>query len=191
MNLCLRQADQCYEPFEYVLFDQVFSTPAIDVLLAWMKTTIHWQLAETDFYEQYEFSIDDITLPSSIKFLNNGAFRSSVSKVLESSFGSNLGGHGRLVAHKLLAGQHIGIHNDVTEGGESFRFTIQINDGLEEKDGGFFLLFNSERGTDVHRILRPANNSAIAFKISEKSNHAVSKMHGGVRYSLVFSFDER
>ena len=53
------------------------------------------------------------------------------------------------------------------------------------------MLFNSDNPKDIHRIVRPISGSAIGFEIGENSNHAVSRLHGGERYTLVYSFYSR
>jgi 2OG-Fe(II) oxygenase superfamily len=93
-----------------------------------------------------------------------------------------------LVAHKLVPGQRIAIHNDYLVGEETHRLTVQLNRGLCDADGGLFLLFNSSDASDIHRILRPLSGSAIAFAIGPDSHHAVSRLHSGERYTLVYSF---
>jgi hypothetical protein len=50
------------------------------------------------------------------------------------------------------------------------------------------LFFNSPEPTDVHKVFRPANNSAVAFAISHDSYHAVTTIRGSERYTLVYSF---
>ena len=66
--------------------------------------------------------------------------------------------------------------------------SLQLNRGLSDADGGFFMLFSSSDPADVHKVIRPASLSALAFEISPTSYHAISQMHGNVRYSVVFSF---
>ena len=180
-----------FDPFEYSLFDRVFSDHSLNSLISWLKVVPNWKLTETDFYEQYEFSVDEMELPDSVAFLNQSNFRDELAKTAFEPFGAKFLEQSSLIAHKLLPGQHIGIHNDVIEGGESHRLTIQLNEGLQYLDGGYFMLFDSCNAADVHRVLKPASNSGIAFAISEKSNHAVTQVHNGVRFSLVFSFHER
>ena len=188
MNLARRRTQLQERPFPYVLFDAVFSPNEIDSLLTWLENSEDWVLVETDFYEQYEFCIDDAALPTSVAFLQAPTFRGSVKAEMEALFSTGLSSHIRVLAHKLIPGQHIGIHNDVIDSGESHRFTVQLNGGLAEDAGGYFMLFNSYDPSDVHRILRPINNTAIAFSLSENSNHAVSRQHFGIRYTLVFCF---
>ena len=88
----------------------------------------------------------------------------------------------------MIPGQRIAIHNDYLGGHESHRLTIQFNRGLRDRDGGLFVLFNSDDPKDIHRIIRPVAGSGLGFEIGENSNHAVSRLHHGVRYTLVFSF---
>ena len=49
------------------------------------------------------------------------------------------------------------------------------------------MLFNSADPTDIHKLFRPVNLSGLLFEISAASHHAVSQVHGGARYSLIYS----
>ena len=93
--------------------------------------------------------------------------------------------------HKLVPGQRIRIHNDFIPGEETHRLLIQLNRGWHDDQGGFLMLFNSADPSDVHRVLSPSHDSVVGFAISESSNHAVSTIHGGERFTLVFSFYAR
>lgn len=176
------------EPFRYFLSDAFFSAELEDGLLDWLEHGAPWRLVETDFYEQYEFDMLRAELPSAIAPLAAPEMLDRLRKKLELSFGTALSQDVELVAHRLIPGQRIAIHNDVREGGETHRLTVQLNRGLQDKDGGFFMLFNSDDAADVHRILRPISGSAIGFEISERSHHAVSRLSGGLRFTLVYSF---
>lgn len=188
MSLNLQLADFRRSPFPYGVFTSVFTTQANADVLCWLEHSDKWRLAKTDFYEQYEFCADDLAYPDTVAFLGCPRFREELCQQLGVIFEDQLFDHLQIIAHKLIPGQHIGIHNDVISGGETHRLTVQLNRGQCESDGGFFMLFDSSDPSDVHRVLRPTNNSAIAFAISEQSNHAVSTQHSGVRYSLVFCF---
>ena len=107
-------------------------------LLTWLENSQDWVLVETDFYEQYEFCIDDATLPSAVAFLQSDTFRARLKAQIDALFSAKLSNYIRVVAHKLIPRQHIGIHNDVVDSGESHRFTVQLNSGLAE-DGGRLL----------------------------------------------------
>ena len=80
---------------------------------------------------------------------------------------------------------------DYLVGEETHRLIVQLNRGLRDEDGGFFMLFNSFEPQDVYRILRPVGGSGIGFEIGLNSNHAVSQIHRGERYTLVYSFYAR
>ena len=190
MTLSVTLADARTKPFPYAIFSSIFPDTTAAALLSWLQGTDCWQLARTDFYEQYEFCIDDIWLPEPIRFLQDLGFRNSLKTQMESLFSTTLLPDITAFAHKLTPTQHIGIHNDLLNGGESYRLTVQINEAGRTFEGGLFMLFNSQDVEDVHRILKPIHNSAVAFAISERSYHAVTKQHVGERYTIVFSFQQ-
>lgn len=180
--------DQSELPFRYFLVTDCLDQTIEQDLLAWFEGEAPWKLVETDFYEQYEFYFFDSNLPSSLTSLISAdslaRLRETVEKLLKCRLSENI----NLVAHKMVQGQHIAIHNDYLSGEESHRLTVQVNRGLNDEDGGFFMLFSSRNAADVHRVLRPVSGSAIGFEISPNSHHAVSSLHGGERYTLVYSF---
>lgn len=175
-------------PFRYILWQRCLPLSLERALLEWFDNNAPWQLVTTDFYEQYEFSMFDAALPDGLSQLislkNLSVLREEISEI----FKVNLDERIKFVAHKLIPGQRIGIHNDYLTGEETHRFIIQVNRGLLDEDGGFLMLFNKFDPEDIHRIIRPISGSAIGFEISEKSNHAVSKVYRGKRFTLVYSF---
>ena len=188
MNLHLSLAEFRSKPFPYALFDSVFSDTTYGPLLTWLENTKLWNLAKTEFYEQYEFSLVHAPLPLAAQFLVGVPFKSTLRTRMQELFSVPLSPSVTVLAHKLTPGQHIGIHNDMRCRGESHRLTVQLNRDLKEADGGYFMLFNSGDVGDIHRILLPVKNSALAFAISEESHHAVSSQRRGIRYTIVFSF---
>ena len=183
-----RVRDRASRPFCHLVLERVFLATVADRLLAWLEREPPWRLVETDFYEQHEFSLLDTELPTPLAHLVEPAGLEVVRSFIEEEFGCRLTDRVDLVAHKLLPGQRIAIHNDYLVGEDTHRLTIQLNRGLSDEDGGFFVLFNSFDPADIYRIFRPLNNTAIAFQISTKSHHAVSRLRGGERYTLVYSF---
>lgn len=180
--------DAARVPFHYFVATRCIDPLIEEALLAWFETDAPWRLVEHDFYEQYEFSLLDAALPERAAPLVLPMELDSVRNAIGRHFGTTLSRRIGLVAHKLISGQRIGIHNDFLVGGETHRLTIQLNRGLRDEDGGYFMLFNSFNAEDVHRILRPVSGSAIGFEIGPASHHAVSRVHGGERYTLVYSF---
>lgn len=187
-ELPLMVTEERRAPFHYFLAARCLSKSLELSLLNWLETAAPWQLKETDFYEQYEFSLLSVDLPDDVRALTSDAALGAARHRMEQIFSCALTERVELVAHKLIAGQRIAIHNDYLPGEETHRLTIQLNRGLQDDDGGFFMLFNSFDASDVHRIVRPVSNSGIGFEIGPASNHAVSRVHGGARYTLVYSF---
>ena len=175
-------------PFPYFLAEGCFTPAAQNAMLGWLETDAPWRLVSQDFYDQYEFSMFDADVPAAAASLIDPTGLSEMRGVVGRQFGATLGPRVDLVAHKLVAGQRIGIHNDHLPAGETHRLTIQLNRGLADGDGGYLMLFNSDDAADVHRILRPVSGTGVGFAIGPGSHHAVSRMHGGERYTLVYSF---
>lgn len=181
-------AESVDAPFRYFLAARCLSPETEAALLEWFEGDAPWRLVETDFYEQFEFDLRDADLPQPLGELVAPDTLDGLRLRMEAALGDPLGPDVQAVAHRLDPGQRIAIHNDVREGGETHRLTIQLNRGLADEDGGFFMLFGSDDPSDVHRILRPVSGSAIGFAIDASSHHAVSRLHGGTRFTLVFSF---
>jgi Rps23 Pro-64 3,4-dihydroxylase Tpa1-like proline 4-hydroxylase len=178
----------CSEPFSYAVSARAFDDGVSSDILTWLESKAPWKLVETDFYEQFEFSFLDAEVPAGLAFLRERTFIDSLATEIRKLFGVCLSGRVDATAHRLLQGQRIRIHNDFIPEAETHRLLIQLNRGWEDGDGGFLLFFNSPDPADVHKILRPVHNSAVAFAISPDSHHAVTTVHGGERYTLVYSF---
>lgn len=163
-------------------------TRQADAIFAWLESSGSWTEVETDFYEQHEFSLLDSDLPDDLRFLiSDETMAGLIAKFCDVFQVGNLEMAG-VVAHKLVEGQHIGIHNDFIGPEESHRLVIQFNPNWQDAHGGFLMLFHSGRVEEVAKLIRPFHNTAFGFEISERSHHAVSKIHEGVRYSIVYTF---
>jgi hypothetical protein len=173
-------------PFRYAAFDYCLTPEAGDVLLEWFDSAAPWQLVETDFYEQYELDLTSSSPPDRPDIFDLRTL-AHLRHSMEDLFSQKFCPAVKAVAHKLVPGQRIGIHNDYLPGQETHRLLIQINHGLTDEAGGFFMVFNSRDPHDIHEILRPRHLSGLAFEISPNSFHAVSQLHSDVRYTLVFS----
>ena len=175
-------------PFRYFVTRHCLDRDIEHTLLEWLETQAPWALVETDFYEQYEFSMLHTHLPLSLLPLTEPCNLSLLRDAMGALFNLVFTDRVSMLAHKLVPGQRIAIHNDYIDGHETHRLTVHLNRGLHDRDGGMFLLFNSPDPNDIHRILRPIAGSGLGFEIGEGSNHAVSKLHHGERYTLVYSF---
>jgi Rps23 Pro-64 3,4-dihydroxylase Tpa1-like proline 4-hydroxylase len=176
------------KPFTYFVAPRVFNARISIEVLDWLERGAPWKLIETDFYEQYEFSLSDGEINGPLALLQEMTYLEALRGRMEELFGTRLDEKIDMTVHKLVPGQRIRLHNDFIDGGETHRLLVQLNRGWTEVDGGFLLFFNSPDPADVHRVFGPVHNSAIGFAISPESNHAVSTVHEGERFTLVYSF---
>lgn len=176
------------EPFPYFVSPEALSTEISIAVLDWLERCDGWKLKETDFYEQYEFSLWDISLPDHLSFLKMPHFLNLLRERMQRSFKVPFQKRLDFTAHKLVPGQRIRLHNDYISGCETHRLLVQFNRQWSVENGGMLMLFNSPDPSDVHQIFSPVHNSAVGFAICEGSNHAVSTIHKGQRYTLVYSF---
>lgn len=176
------------EPFPYFTAAEGFGDVVSRAILDWLETEPRWTLTEADFYEQYEFNLLDVPPPPALAFLTGRTFQDDLRSRVEQILGTRLGARVDCTVHKLVSGQRIRIHNDFIPGAETHRVLVQLNRGWHDDLGGFLMLFNSDDPADVHTVLPPAHDSVVGFAISEASHHAVSTIHGGERFTLVYSF---
>ena len=184
-------AEVSSEPFRYFVSPEALKSNISQTVLAWLETDVPWRLVETDFYEQFEFSLWDVQLPGSLTFLRSPSFLTAIRNRLEELFEVDLKDHLDITAHKLISGQRIRLHNDFIPGAETHRLIIQLNKGWEDENGGLLVFFNSDDPADIHKVFRPQHNSAVGFAITPNSYHAVSTLYAGERFTLVYSFFER
>lgn len=188
VELRLEDLEVFSHPFQHFTATQGFDASVSLSILDWLETEAPWQLVETDFYEQYEFSLYDAPRPLHLEFMTAPRFLDRLRSTTEQIFGVRLSERPDCTAHKLVPGQRIRIHNDFLEGQETHRVLVQLNRGWKDDQGGFLMFFNSQDPSDVYRLFPPIHNSVVGFAISPNSNHAVSTIHGGGRFTLVFSF---
>ena len=176
------------EPFRHAILTDCLSAPVGEVILRWFENDAPWTAKRTDFYEQYEFSCWDSAAPAA-QYLTSEKTLAVVRALMTELFGYGFEPSISVVCHKLVQGHRIGIHNDYLGGEETHRLTIQLNRGLLDEDGGFLMIFNSDDPADLYQVFRPQHLSALAFEISSDSYHAVSEMHGGERYTIIYSLE--
>lgn len=187
-SLTFSSVESFFEPFRHIISANAFSGGVSWAALNWFEGNAPWKLVETDFYEQYEFSFLDAHPPAPLSFLREQSFLDDLRRKVGEKFSTGLGGRVDVTAHKLIKGQRIRLHNDFIPDQETHRLLIQLNRGWKDEDGGFLMFFNSSDPSDIHKVIRPTHNSLVGFAISPGSNHAVSTVHGGERFTLVYSF---
>jgi len=186
--LNLSSVESFSKPFNYFVAPRALKDDLSKTLLDWLETEAPWKLVETDFYEQYEFSFWDVEVPPSLLVFREPDFLNELKTKVENLFTIELANDIDVAAHKLIPGQRIRIHNDFISGEKTCRLLIQLNRDCKDEDGGLLILFNSSDPADIHKAFRPIHNEAIGFVVSPASNHAVSLIHGGERFTLVYSF---
>jgi len=175
-------------PFPHFSSTSVLKNNLEAKIYEWFETTADWYLVETDFYEQYEFSLLNVILPKDVECLVDKSFLNIIEQQFSESFKVEGFELVDIVAHKLVNSQHIGVHNDFINGEETHRMVLHINPHWLEKHGGYLLLFNSSDSKDMDKVVSPVDNSAFGFEISRKSHHAVSKIYDYTRYTIVYTF---
>lgn len=156
--------------------------------LTWLENEAPWALTTTDFYEQYEFSFRDVAVPTCLRQFTCPSTLTLLRRQLWSQFGQSLSECVDVTAHKLVCGQTIRIHNDFIPEGESHRLLLQLNRGWEPEHGGYLMLFSGPEPELLSKVIEPLSGSIQAFSISPHSYHAVSTVHSGERYTIVYSF---
>ena len=175
-------------PYSHFHTSSAFSDSIAGKIYNWASDDAPWSLVETDFYEQYECSLLNVMLPYELRFLSHPASLRFVKQKMEKIFNVTLAETVEMTAHKLTNGQSIRLHNDYIGHQETHRLIIHLNAEWKDENGGLFIICYSPEPEDIYGIIRPLYNSAVGFAISEHSHHAVSKVHGPDRYSLVYSF---
>lgn len=175
-------------PFLHFSSTSVLNNGLEKRIYCWFQSTLDWTLVETDFYEQYEFSLLSINLPEDLKCLTETKFLNTIQNKFQEVFRVSDFELVDVVAHKLVNSQHIGVHNDYINGDETHRLVLHFNPDWKEEHGGYLLLFNSSDANDMSKVVSPVDNSAFGFEISKRSHHAVSKIHDFIRYTIVYTF---
>jgi Rps23 Pro-64 3,4-dihydroxylase Tpa1-like proline 4-hydroxylase len=177
-------------PFPHFTANSILTQEKIGEVFQWFQHTHIWKLVETNFYEQYEFSLLHTDLPENMQFLVSEENLSYMKDKYIHGFKITALSLVDVVAHKLVNEQKIGIHNDFINGEETHRLVLQINPYWKDENGGLLLLFKSSKPEDIVKIIKPTNNSALGFEISKRSHHAVSKIYDFTRYTIVYTFKQ-
>lgn len=184
----LQSAEYFDAPFPHIVSSEALNPGKVNDLLNWLEYEAPWKLVEASFYEQYEFSLPHVDLPGTASALVSSTSLNKLKTHIEKWFKTRLTERVDVTAHKLVPGQRIRIHNDFISGRETHRLLIQLNRGWLDENGGLLMFFGSTDSADLCRIFRPTRNSCVAFEISPRSHHAVSTIHEGQRFTLVYSF---
>lgn len=175
------------EPFPHFHLENAVIPSIESPLIEWLEQDAPWHLTRADFYEQHEFSFEDCELPTALRDLKSPAFIRYIKDGMSQSFSIGFDDRVDITAHRLTAGQVIKIHNDFIPGRETHRLLIQLNRSWVPDQGGLLILFSDSSAQAASKFILPKSRSVFGFEISTKSLHAVSKIHSGNRFTLVYS----
>jgi hypothetical protein len=179
-------------PFRYVVFTSVFQPVYARKLADNLNNEVSWRLRKADYFKFFENDSPTVGQPGNIEPFSSPDTLTLLRSRMEKIFAVSLSHNITVAAHRLQRGQYIGIHNDRPgRHGETHRLVVNLSHQLSDGDGGFLVFFNSGDAMDIHRAFRPSFNSGVAFKLSAKSYHAVSRLKARSRLTLVYSFREQ
>jgi hypothetical protein len=185
-----RVVESLSAPFKHCIFSDLFSPSTADALLARLESAQSWRLVREAFYELDELAPSDSFFDGVPEVLTASDLV-AITDAIEHALDLSLERRVKLMAHRIVAGQGIGLHSDSSSGGETHRLAITLNRNFEDLKGGNLVFFKTSNVWDIHRIFRPVHNSAVCFELVPYSFHAVSDVISGVRYSIVISFWSR
>ncbi|WP_066804734.1 cyclophane-containing peptide 2OG-Fe(II) oxygenase YhhC [Moraxella oblonga] len=178
------------ESYQYCYGQDFLEEKQAKDILNWLKTA-NWDLTVADFYTQYEFMLNIKNTDKDLHYLFSKETLNYLKDFMKNLFNVDFKDNCYVVAHKLIDGHYIDIHNDYLENEpdvETHRLIIQFNDGWAKSFGGLLKTFNSDNKSDIKDIFIPNHNSVFAFEISPYSYHAVSPIHNATRYTLIYNF---
>ena len=186
--LNLSDRKQSLKPFPHFHLEDAVPSSFESLLIEWLEKDAPWHLTRAHFYEQHEFSFEDCDVPLALACLKSPSLIRYIKDSMSQSFSTKFDGRVDITAHRLTAGQVIKIHNDYIPGRETHRLLIQLNRSWVPDQGGLLVLFSEPNAQAASKFILPKSRSAFGFEISTKSLHAVSKIHSGSRFTLVYSF---
>jgi Rps23 Pro-64 3,4-dihydroxylase Tpa1-like proline 4-hydroxylase len=176
------------DPFPHFVVPNALPPELAEEILAWFEESAIWQLHAASFFEQYELDLTRCSPPAACARLFDRGQLAAVARRYAKVFDADMTGRVQVTAHRLLAGQTIGIHTDEPKGDrETHRLIIQLNRGWDASSGGELVLLRSDDAGSIHTVIRPIHNTSIGFEMSNRSFHAVARVNRGVRYTVIFS----
>lgn len=192
VDSALRSAQSIPKPFPHFSLPVVFDSETADAILDFLEKETPWELESQTFYTHYGCAtiVEHFCgKPAAVAGLPETI--TLIRRHLERIFNKSLTDRFNLVAHKMLPGHKIGIHNDHPSGGtETHRFLVNFSRHFDDSYGGHLVLFSKDDLEEDTVILRPLNNAGMGMELSMRSYHYVDEIKAGERYSLVYSFWE-
>lgn len=174
-------------PYPHFVASPFYTKQFYDLLLTWLEENSNWRLRTTSFYEQYEYGFSEKKLCEGIEALWDAEVLACIRDRVAQEFNHPISNRISISAHKLISGQHIGIHTDTTDS-ETHRLVVQLNRGRDENSGGNFVVLSGSSPSNVERVFNQKPNSAIGFALGESSYHAVTRVKAGTRFTIIYTF---
>ncbi|KQS27067.1 cyclophane-containing peptide 2OG-Fe(II) oxygenase YhhC [Dyadobacter sp. Leaf189] len=178
------------KPYPHLTVDGILSEDLTRKIVHWFDTKAEWQPHTSSFFNQFDCmnlsmgrldGLDGLFSRPTVTY-----FRKLIEKHMEVDLSETRISY---CAHKFTQGLGVGIHTDSPhDGTETHRLIIHLNSHFSDRFGGHLVVLNENNIGNINKIVRPVNNSAFAFELSDNSFHAVSDVEEGIRYSLIYSF---
>jgi hypothetical protein len=185
-------AEVIHSPFLHFVAPDFLDEEVAQSLLEWFEHDAVWvEKNVANFYESHDLSLRASTLPTTLQFLIDEDFLTTVREHVTRKLNAKLGTKTDVTAHRLQPGDRIAIHSDFGELKQTHRLLIQVNRGWSLENGGMLMFMANEHPdgpseNDCYYI--PEHRAAFCFEVSPKSLHAVSRVLKDYRYTLCLSF---
>ena len=177
------------KPFPHVVVRPVLDDRSCRDLFTWLRDDAPWQYHQGSFFRQMECDLLQIEPSAACASLFTPEAIASLRHAMEGAFGVELDSMLTVIAHKLLPGFRIGLHNDAPDMGmETHRLVLQLNPPEERPEGGDLVLYRDNTTEAVHARYAPDYNLGVGFELSDRSFHAVTPIERGARYTVIYSF---
>ncbi len=177
--------------FRLFSFEDVLAPDTYQILQEGFSQ-VPWIKKDTYFYTQYKSYVTPEDAHP-LALLYQPSFFFSFKKKLEKALGVSFQNIIRVIAHKLITADEIGVHNDYADpamGYENFRFIIQFSQPNQLVSGGELIFLASKDKQDVIKQYSYASNTGICFEITRSSYHYVTAVEGE-RHTIVLYLWEK
>jgi hypothetical protein len=177
--------DWCDQGWNFAFLGEVLP-PDVYAELADGLERIEWREASRAFYTQRE---SNLATNAYYRTVLSPARLAGIRSLVEDFFGCKVERRIEVAAHKLVCGDHIGIHSDRNSLGETHRLTIHLNRDWNQEQGGVLVALRERDFSTATHAWLPSANTGFLFEIGLRSFHAVTTVKGPApRYSIVFTF---
>lgn len=179
------------EPFPFFVSHESFSPDVIEEMISLLRDGLPWEDRSGDFFRTWRVELQSNDFAAPVGFLRRD-FLKALRDDVAALFGVELSDDFQVLAHRMTAGQRIGIHNDNPGlGYEAFRIVTQLTVGFGAEHGGALLLHRGPDADDVFERIPPSRNMSFGFEMGERSFHSVEPVGSDVRDAVIFNFWHR